>query len=420
MVLFFNNVLVFKGRVLHSLLEVMVLKFSLFALFLVCAHASLLINNPFYCYSKDPIRPQLELFGPTTEYVKIRDHHLNVEHVSKCKPARFWYQGRHGSRYPSAADGDNLFTATTTINNNVTRNYKSSKTTLCPSDAELIKNWQLNVNFTLPGSASLTETGRDELKNLAIRLRKYFPTLLPDRYSPDHYYFHHSPVSRTLQSAQAFAGGLFGPKESQNVDYLGGEATDRFTYPFGNCAAFVSIELGGIPQLTDFEQTSDYLQMVKDASQKLGFHGSQQLSANIVSKIITHCRYEQIYNHIKPSAFCSAFSYADQQVNEYISDLSYYYLFGYGNTENRVLYENMSCYLLQALLQFLQSNNPNDQKAKLWFAHDVNLTFMFVALGLYEDEIPLSGTNFAQQGNRKWKISYITPMAANLVVVRYE
>lgn len=396
----------------------MIKKFALVSLLIICADALVLINDPHYCYSWDPIRPQLEMTGPTTEYDKVRDHNIETN-VSKCKPSRFWYQGRHGSRYPSSSDNDNLFNATNTINKQITQNFFSLKTTLCLPDADLLKNWNLNPNFTLATSGALTQSGWTELKKIATRYQKAFPTLLPKHYSRQHYYFRHSPVPRTLTSAQAFADGLFGPNEYNDVNYEGGEPTDRFLYPFGNCPVFYSF-YANMPEVKAFTETPYYQQMVQQVSKKLGFHGDQQLSADIISKCMTHCRYEQILNHEKSSPFCTAFSIANHQVNEYYSDLLYYSLFGYGNPTYRKLYENMSCYLLQAMLQFLQSNDPNEQKAKFWFGHDVNLAFMYVALGLFEDKVPLTGSNFAQQTNRKWKTSFLTPMAGNMAVIRFE
>lgn len=396
----------------------MVAKFVLVVLFALCADALVLVNNPLYCYSLDRTRPQLNMFGTTTEYDVVRGRDDIDSRVSKCTPSRFWFQGRHGSRFPSVADGDNLFSATDTINVDIINKYNAFKTTLCPSDAQLIKNWQINPNFTLTTPGALTQSGWTELKNLAGRLQKAFPTLLPNRYTAQHYFFRHSPIPRTLTSAQAFADGLFAPNVFNSVDYIG-QNPDYYLTPFNNCPTWFQF-YSSVPEATVFAQGQYYQQMVKQVSEKLGFKNSEQLPANTVDKMITHCKYEQIYNHIAPSPFCSAFSVANHQVNEYYRDLQFSYLSAYGNPAYRKLYENMSCYLLQAMLQFLQSNDPSDQKAKLWFGHDVTLQFMFTALGLFEDATPLTGSNFPQQTNRQWKSSYLTPMGGNMAVIRFE
>lgn len=283
----------------------------------------------------------------------------------------------------------------------------------------MIRDWKINPEFLSPVAANLSEVGRNELRNLATRLRKAFPTLLPEVYSPSHYFIRLSPVLRTNQSAHAFAEGLFGKAANTIVNYEAGQTPDRYLYPFGTCSSWNTFAANS-SLINEFVQTTVYQQMVRDVNNKLGFYGSQQLDDATVNQLLTHCRYETLDDPTKLSAFCAAFSLANHQVNEYYTDLTYYYLFGYGNPQYRALYENMSCYLLKALLQFLQSNNPTDQKAKLWFAHDANLQLLFVALGLYEDKIPLSASNFAQQTERKWKSGQLTPMGGNVVIVRFE
>jgi len=212
---------------------------------------------------------------------------------------------------------------------------------------------------------------------------------------------------------------LFGASNVDLVNYEGGFTPDNYLVPFNGCPAWYSFFFD-VPEVEIFQRSTTYQQMVRQVSAKLGFHGDQELDAARVEKLITHCMYEQLYNRNSLSAFCSAFSIANHQVNEYLRDLGFNFATGYGNPANRRLFENMSCSLLQAMLQFLQSNDPSDQKAKLWFGHDITLQFMMVALGLYEDDVPLSGSNFAQQTNRKWKTSQISPMGGNIAVIRYD
>ncbi|KAJ6621056.1 Multiple inositol polyphosphate phosphatase 1 [Pseudolycoriella hygida] len=376
-------------------------------------------DDRFYCYSLDMLHPQIATFGTTTPYDRIGNHIINPL-VSKCKPARFWYQGRHGSRYPSLTDQDNLLSPTDTIDNDIYKNFLTKKTTLCFTDALNIKAWTMNPNFTLPTPGPLTETGWDELNKLAVRLQRAFPTLLPKTYSPQHYYFRRSPISRTLQSAQAFASGLFGGNVYESVNYDGGFLPDNYLIPFYTCPIWMDNISKNTSQFDAFAQTSHYLQMIKQASEKLGFSGNRQLSANMVDKLITHCKYEQLYNHIRPSPFCAAFSYENHQVNEYYRDLYFYYMFGYGDASNKKVFESMSCYLIQAMLQFLQSNNQSDQKAKIWFGHDATLILTLSALDLYGDAVQLTASNFEQQSSRNFKTSYLAPMGGNLAVIRFD
>lgn len=381
-------------------------------------NAQLYINDPKYCYSWDPVHPQIKMFGTVTPYDELRARTIDAK-ASSCKPERIWFQGRHGSRYPSTADTDNVLSATDNINNDIIQNYVLMKTTLCPADVEVLRNWVLNPNFTLSTAALETESGWTELTALGQRLQAAFPELLPREYCPRHYYFRHSPLVRTLESAKAFARGLFGPDCFEKVTYEGGSYPDMLLLPFYSCPEYISILGKDIPEQVAFAKTPEFVQMLEQVNTKLGFLGAEQKSAFEIEKLITHCRYEQMYDHTKPSAFCAAFSYANHEIYEYYYDLLNYFRSGYGYTEYRNLYENLGCTLLQEILKYLMSNDLNDQKAKILYGHDVTLQLLFVTMGFFEDKVPLRADNFAQQSKRQWKAS-LTPMGGNMAIIKYK
>lgn len=120
-----------------------------------------------------------------------------------------------------------------------------------------------------------------------------------------------------------------------------------------------------------------------------------------------------------PSAWCSAFSIANNQILEYHADLTYFHGFGYG-VENRLLVENLNCGLMQDLLTYLQSNDTNEERARVYGTHSTNLQMFLVSLGAFEDQDLLTRHNLAQQMNRQWRTSWISPKGGNLAVIRYE
>lgn len=128
------------------------------------------------------------------------------------------------------------------------------------------------------------------------------------------------------------------------------------------------------------------------------------------------CRFEQAANLSKLSPWCSVFSTDDVKVLEYGEDLGYYYEAGYGFAMNK----NILCEVMQNLLTFLQSNDSEEAPARILISHSTSMQLLLVALGLHEDEIPLTRSNFAEQTFRKWRTSKETAFASNLAVVRYE
>ena len=167
-----------------------------------------------------------------------------------------------------------------------------------------------------------------------------------------------------------------------------------------------------------FADGPEFQQMITQVSNKLGFFGSERLNQSHIVSLMTHCQYEQILDHNKPSPYCAAFSPANVQVYQYYKDLQFYFMSGYGYPKYNTLYKNMNCYLVKDMVTFLQATD--NQKARLNFAHDVTVQFFLRAMGLFDDAVPLSANNFNQQFFRKWRTSLFTPMAANLAIVRYE
>lgn len=77
------------------------------------------MNNPNYCYSSDPVRPQNGMHSTQASYEAIRrpsvDTSVSCELIrlelrtfpfneifSACTPSRFWFVSRHGGRFPNA------------------------------------------------------------------------------------------------------------------------------------------------------------------------------------------------------------------------------------------------------------------------------------------------------------------------------
>lgn len=128
------------------------------------------------------------------------------------------------------------------------------------------------------------------------------------------------------------------------------------------------------------------------------------------------CRFEQAFDLTKVAPWCSVFSIDDVAMLEYGEDLGYYYEAGYGFAMN----QNILCQAMQNMLKFLQSNDTNEQPARILITHSTSMQILMVALGLYKDESPLTPTNYSQQYNRKWRTSQQTAYASNLAVIRYE
>lgn len=395
------------------------IKFLAVSLTFLWVDASVSQHNPFYCYSTDPIRPQVELFSIISTYETHRGN-VVATNASSCTPAKFWLISRHGTRLPTRSDITNMLEHNERLHSEILRNYDAGRSSLCAADIELIRNWRFDPNITVEREQLLTVTGWNEFQNLAQRYQVAFPTLLPSTYTQSHYLFRTVQTQRALGSMRAFADGLFGYNAFENVRFEDVPDIDLLLLPHDNCPLFNEITAVSSEQLA-FAEGPEYQEMLSQVSTKLGFHGAQHLRPVEVSTLVNLCRFEQIWNINGTSPMCAAFSFANHQVLEYFEDLHFYYRLGYGHaTEFRTLFEGIYCRLTQDLLGFLQSTDPNDHTAKLYGGHTAMMQLILVTFGLFEDEVPLARHNFAQQIFRQWKTSRISPKGSNLAVVRYE
>lgn len=168
-----------------------------------------------------------------------------------------------------------------------------------------------------------------------------------------------------------------------------------------------------------FTTGPEFRQTITEVNAKLGFLGSNQLSVQDIRTIWDICRFEKNIDLSVPSAWCAAFSIANNQILEFHADLEYFYLNGYG-LRSRRLVENLNCGLMQNMLRYLQSSNADEERARIFGTHSSVLQSFLVSLGAFEDETPLTRHNVAQSMTRQWRTSWMSPKGGNLAVVRYE
>ncbi|KAJ6632676.1 Multiple inositol polyphosphate phosphatase 1 [Pseudolycoriella hygida] len=366
-------------------------------------------SDPNYCFSTDTSKPQLAMFSTKTSYDSVKGSSVNPN-VSACTPSKFWLLQRHGTRIANA-NQISKFPNIPPIQAKAISNHDNGKGTLCPEDLELIRKWKLDTNITENIAEYLTLAGWIELENIASRYQFAFPTLLPSTYDRSKYLFQHTDTQRTQASFRAFADGLFGYNGYLNVVTEPIPARDLLLRPYDFCDPWLK-NSGLETEMAAFEKGAEYDIVISNVNKKLG--GTSASKSNVRS-MWQLCRFEQAADLSKPAPWCSVFSVDDVKVLEYGEDLGYYYEAGYGFNMNK----NVLCEAMQNLLNFLK-NDKNEAPARILVSHSTSMQLLLVALGLYEDETPLTRSNFAEQQSRKWRTSQQTAFASNLAVVRYD
>lgn len=390
----------------------------LLSLAFISTESGVSVHNPFYCYSEDPIRTWTGLGGINSPYEPVRGQFINAN-VSTCHPSKFWMSSRHGSRYPFERDLPNLLQFLPALQRQILTNYDAGRTSLCASDIELIRNWQFNPNITMDNAEHLSPSGWSEMRAMGQRFQAAFPTILSSTYSPNDYFFQTSNFERTRSSLSAFADGLFGDGGHEQVVFEDAPEPDLYMRPFVHCSLFADQNFAA--EQAAFVEGPEYQEMVMQVSARLGFHNSNVLRYSDVVLLALQCKYDQMWNlnYTTPSPFCAAVSVANAQVIEYYQDLYWYHRIGYGRPEHRRLSENVMCFTLQDMLRFIQSNDPNDHKVRLFNGH-VNQFLMLLHFDAFDDDEVLTRHNFAQQSQRIWRSTEFLPMSANIAVVRYD
>lgn len=111
-----------------------------------------------------------------------------------------------------------------------------------------------------------------------------------------------------------------------------------------------------------------------------------------------------------------AFTLEHAEILEYLADLDLYLKLSYGNGD---LNRKLPCASIQDMLHFME-NESSPNKVTAYFSHAELILLMLTAFGTHNDAIPLLGTNYAQQQNRKFRSSKMVPYAANLAAIKYD
>lgn len=99
--------------------------------------------------------------------------------ITDCRPMQVWLVSRHGTRYPSRKKIEELKKL------NELKTMITDESTMCPEDIVAIKNW--NINLTKDDHYMLQRQGVEELKSLAVRLKRQFPQIFNNPYTEDNF-----------------------------------------------------------------------------------------------------------------------------------------------------------------------------------------------------------------------------------------
>lgn len=358
---------------------------------------------------------EYRLHGAKTLYDEVREKMVEEVKIPGCVPKQFWLLSRHGARYPGPWEMHSLISKLPHLKTSI-QNTKIGRGSLTTNDIDSLLNWEMKFNQDLDNH--LTPWGEIEMKELAQRFKRRFPSLLGFHFSSDIYNFRHTDSARTADSARHFATGLFGSTGVVSIpEPVKDDPVIKFYKTCRKWKEEVDDNEEARKEQQRFRDGPEMKKVVRDVSSRLGF--KENLSFEDIHLMFSMCRYESAVRPNQTSPWCNFFNRNEKVVMEYDEDLDYYWIDGYGFSIN---YEQACPPVKDFLDHFRAAMQPNSTAplGVFHFSHSGLLLKVYARLGLFRDATPPTADNFKQQTSRLWRSSLIDPFTANLALVLFQ
>ncbi|XP_072293647.1 multiple inositol polyphosphate phosphatase 1a isoform X2 [Eucyclogobius newberryi] len=375
-----------------------------------------------YALTEDGEIPTIaRYFGPKGRYEEVNPYLMgDILAVNKstlqppssqCRELYMTAIIRHGTRYPTTKNIKEMHH----LYNFTVSNASSEK-------SRLLEQW--NMWYTEDMDGRLVEKGVDELKHLAVRLSKLFPSLISEEnLRAGGIRFITSSKHRCVNSTLAFKRGLtelWDIREGE-IDHTVNDALMRF---FDQCKKFlddVSDNPNALYEMDEFNVGPEMGRVQEKIADRLGVPYSH-ITADSVEAAFYLCAYEFAIKTVN-SPWCQLLDEVDAQIMEYASDLKQYWKRAYGYEINRksscILFHDVFSRLEQTIEDY-NSGKPVSEAVTIQIGHAETLLPLLTLLGFFKDSEPLRSENYASQTNRTFRTSLMLPYTANLVLVLYD
>lgn len=323
---------------------------------------------------------------------------------------------------------------------------------LCQRDFELLQNWTSDptlIPMTLSDRVTILHLfknnhnflkinfylkGRIELRYIARNFKRMFPQIFNTSYTPANYIFSHTETTRTEESFQNFADGLFGQMAHKSIQTI--RENKRLQRPFIGCKSYRAYSGNADYEMSKFQKTNEFQEILKEVSLRLGMKGVLPIRSIwamwiacvfessdenspwcAVSKFFKFNFFLLLNLRMKSKTHTQqAFTKKHMEMFEYAQDLKDYYLNSYGHRKTN---DKLTCLLIQDMLR--KMDNINDTPiVTAYFNHATTLFLLLTSLGTFEDLDGLRYNNYDRQYLRQFRGSEMSPFAGNIAVVRYQ
>ncbi|XP_056147874.1 multiple inositol polyphosphate phosphatase 1a isoform X2 [Lampris incognitus] len=330
----------------------------------------------------------------------------------KCREVHLTAIIRHGTRYPTTKNVKKM----QKLYDLVLRQASDKSSWL----REIKNVWKMWYTEDMDGR--LVQKGVKDHKHLAVRLSKFFPSLVSkENLRRGRFKFITSSKHRCVNSTVSFKGGLtelWGLADHE-FDHVVNDALMRF---FDQCTKFVN-EVDENPSATaevdKFKVGPEMRRVLEKIADRLDVP-YKSITDDMAEAAFYFCAYDFAIKTVN-SPWCQLFDEIDAQVMEYASDLKHFWKRGYGHDIN----SKSSCILFHDVFSRLdkaanESNNQVTEAVTIQVGHAETLLPLLTLLGFFKDSDYLTSTNYATQTQRSFQTSRFLPYAANLLLVLYD
>nr|XP_039320977.1 bifunctional 3'-phosphoadenosine 5'-phosphosulfate synthase 2 isoform X3 [Saimiri boliviensis boliviensis] len=323
---------------------------------------------------RDPVASSLSpYFGTKTRYEDVspgllagpeapwRDPEL-LE--GTCTPVQLVALIRHGTRYPTAKQIRKLRQLHRLLQARGSRGGGAGSTGSRDLGAALA-DWPLWYADWMDGQ--LVEKGRQDMRQLALRLASLFPAL----FSLENYgrlRLITSSKHRCVDSGAAFLQGLWQhyhpglpPPDVADMECGPPRVNDKLMRFFDHCEKFlteVERNATALYHVEAFKTGPEMQNILKKVAATLQVPVND-LNADLIQVAFFTCSFDLAIKGVK-SPWCDVFDIEDAKVLEYLNDLKQYWKRGYGYTIN----SRSSCTLFQDIFQHLDKAVEQKQRPK--------------------------------------------------------
>nr|XP_005906626.1 PREDICTED: multiple inositol polyphosphate phosphatase 1 isoform X3 [Bos mutus] len=331
-----------------------------------------------------------------------------------CTPVQLVALIRHGTRYPTTKQIRKLRQVPGRVPGPGGR-------------GAALADWPLWYADWMDGQ--LVEKGRQDMRQLALRLASLFPALF-SRENYGRLQLVTSSKHRCMDSGAAFLQGLWQhyhpglpPPDIADMECGPPRINDKLMRFFDHCEKFltqVERNATALYHVEAFKTGPEMQNILKKVADILQVPVNN-LNADLIQVAFFTCSFDLAIKGVK-SPWCDVFDIDDAKVLEYLNDLKQYWKRGYGYSIN----SRSSCTLFQDIFQHLdkavkqkQRSHPVSSPVILQFGHAETLLPLLSLMGYFKDKEPLTAYNYKEQMHRKFRSGHIVPYASNLIFVLY-